>query len=312
MRTLLIAFALVFFSTVTARAQAPDPALVARAEAGDPGAALDAAIAFLDAQDRATAERFALMSAEAGNAEAMNLMSGLLRETDPVAARQWEDRAVAAGSEGAKITRGARAILTASSEADWNSGFALVQSVDQTSAAPILDSVASAYERVFGATPERIFQLTRLAAEAGAHPAQWRYAMLLREGRGAPLDLPAAYHWAHRSAEGGYIDGMISTAVMLATAEGVEENDVEAREWYLRAADRGSAHALRGLGFMHLNGEGGAQDVPRGWAYISIAAERGDETAQRYAPQLEPQIPDDLKREAELIRASWLTAHPAL
>jgi TPR repeat protein len=312
MRTLLIALAFALFAPVIARAQTPDPAMVARAEAGDDDAALETAMDYLQAQDIANAERFARMSAGAGNADAMNLMAILLQETNPEASRDWEDRAIAGGAQAPVLNRGMRTIITDPSEAGWNTGFAMLQSVDRAFAAPILDEMASDYERRPGATPERIFQLTKLAAEAGAHPAQWRYAMMLREGRGGPQDVPGAYQWARRAGEGGYIDGMISTAVMLATAEGVTEDDVEARAWYQLAADRGSAHALRGLGFMHLHGEGGPQDVARGWAYITIAAERGDGVAQRYAPQLSSQIPDDLKREAELIRAEWLAAHPSL
>jgi TPR repeat protein len=311
MRTLLLALSLLCLAP-SALAQAPDTALIARAEAGDADAALETAIAYLDGNDVANATRFATMAADSGDAEGMNMMAILLQETDPVASRSWEDRAIVAGSAAAKINRATRMISEDTSDTAWTSALALIQSADHAQAAALLNDMTLEYARLRAATPQRVFQLTQIAAERGSAEAQWRHAMNLREGIGGPRDVPAAYQWTRRSAEAGYTDGMISTAVMLATGEGVAENDLESRQWYQRAADQGSVHALRGLGFMLLFGEGGPPDVPHGWAYITIAADSGDEVAARYRPELEPRIPDDAKREAELIRNAWLTAHPAL
>jgi TPR repeat protein len=310
MRTLLLALSLLCLAPV-AIAQSPDTALVARAEAGDADAALETALAYLDANDGANATRFATLAADAGNAEGMNLMAVLLQNSDPTESRAWEDRAIAAGSGGAALNRGLRTIISDPSDAGWQTGFALIRSVEHPQVGAMLNDLTREYATLPSATPERVFQLTQLAAERGSAEAQWRHAMNLREGNGGARDVPAAYQWAHRSAEGGYPDGMISTAVMLATGEGVAINAAEARQWYQRAADQGSVHALRGLGFMLLFAEGGPADVPRGWAYVTIAADRGDEVAVRYKPQLEARIPDDARRDAEPIRAAWIAAHPA-
>ena len=56
---------------------------------------------------------------------------------------------------------------------------------------------------------------------------------------------------------------MISLAVMLAVGQGVAPDPAEARLWYARTAESGSAHALRALGMMILVGEGGASDHER-------------------------------------------------
>jgi TPR repeat protein len=110
----------------------------------------------------------------------------------------------------------------------------------------------------------------------------WRLGMVHLQGSGTPRNSQEAYRWVVRAADKGSIDGMISRAVMLATGDGVAENKAEARSWYERAArsgEKGWAHALRSLGGMHVIGEGGPVDLPRGFGYLLVAHTAGDELA---------------------------------
>jgi TPR repeat protein len=106
---------------------------------------------------------------------------------------------------------------------------------------------------------------------------------------------------------------MISRAVMLATGDGVAENQVEARSWYERAArsgEEGWAHALRGLGGMLVIGEGGPVDLPRGFGYLLAAHAAGDEFAGQLIERFRAQITPEVEGQAVAIAKEWVKAPP--
>lgn len=287
--------------------------LIARAEAGDMEAAEELGVAYMIAQDLDQAEAWTLRAAESGSAEAMNNMAGILRmragEPRPVPeADAWEQRAIAAGSSGAMLNRGATLVMQPDA-ASFQAGFALLQRAQHSNIGNVLDDLAFNYARNGGATRERARALTQLAAERGGGHAQWRYAMMLREGSGGPRDLPQAYRWARSAAETGVVDGMISTAVMLAVGEGVTPDPAQSRAWYMRAAQAGSAHALRGYGAMLLNAEGGQRDGARGWAYLQLARDGGDTLATRIMDYFRPTLTPAEEQASEQALTEWVAAH---
>lgn len=125
------------------------------------------------------------------------------------------------------------------------------------------------------------------AAEYGIDAAFWRTGMCYLNGTGLPKDSAEAYAWVARSADAGFEDGMISRAVMLATGDGVAEDDAEAMHWYSVVISMGGEyqpHALRSLGAMHLTGEAGERsDFAVGLAMVELAEEGGDEIASGFA-----------------------------
>lgn len=143
----------------------------------------------------------------------------------------------------------------------------------------------------------------------GRHMAQWRLAMMLREGVGVRKDHAQAYAWVVRASDGGNADAMISRAVMLATGEGVAADPVAARRWYEAASlvpGSNHAHALRGLGGMLAFGQGGPVDLPRALAYLAIAKVRGDRAADTLLNAIRPRITDAMRTEADAIMRKWL------
>ncbi|MEQ8406076.1 MAG: hypothetical protein RKE49_13340 [Oceanicaulis sp.] len=124
---------------------------------------------------------------------------------------------------------------------------------------------------------DRALRLLSEATRFGSASAAWSYAMVVLNEGGDPAE---AWRYVAWSAEQGYLDALVSRAVMLATGEGVEQDAGEARQWYARAAARGSAHAARGLGAMLITGEGGPVDAARGYALVDLAAAGGDAYAR--------------------------------
>jgi hypothetical protein len=111
-----------------------------------------------------------------------------------------------------------------------------------------------------------------------------------------------------KSAEAGYVPAQVSLGVLLATGEGGQEDDEEARLWYLSAAEQGSAHAMRALGAMLVLGEGGAVDTVSGVALLELAQDAGDEAAAEFISQArETTVPERLR--IERLKEQWLSAH---
>ncbi len=131
--------------------------------------------------------------------------------------------------------------------------------------------------------PDRADELFRRAIDAGSVNAAWRLGMLFLD-IGRPET--EAYRLVSWAADQGDTQAMISRGVMLALGQGVEANPVEARDWYLRAARAGSAHAFRSLGGMWARGEGGDTNIALGFALLDMAAAAGDELAVQVVERL--------------------------
>ncbi len=147
--------------------------------------------------------------------------------------------------------------------------------------------IARGYESGwFGAVDEASACRHFLAAsEAGIVHAYWHTGMCYLAGTGVERDSSEAYAWVAQSAEEGVQDGMISRAVMLATGDGIALDSTAAAAWYKKAialGGQGRAHAMRGLGAMHLVGElGDASDPSLGVALLELAEEGGDGNAHK-------------------------------
>jgi len=231
-------------------------------------------------------------AAEAGRPEAMNalsymLLQGMGGDADIERGRALLEQAAANGSVGANLTL---------SEAHIAGNGGYPRDVER----------GFAYALAAAESP--------LNVRAAAY-AQWRVGMLVLQGMGVEADAAGAYRWVARSADNGSVSGMISRAVMLATGEGVAADPAQARIWYQRAAESGevgSAHALRGLGGMLVFGEGGAVDLPRGYAYLTLARDAGDPIAARVLARVEGRMTEDARNAAAAIAEAFSRAHPVL
>ncbi len=262
-----------------------------QAQAGDRSAQVDLGIQLMMTNrepDLVEARRWLRAAMDAGDVEAKNAYAGLLLHggggpRDETLGRRLLAEAAAEGSVGANLTLSA-------AYRDGNGGF----------------------ER----DPSRAFaHMNAAAASAHGESAQWVFwqlGMMHLRGTGTPVNPQEAYRWVSRAADAGGISGMISRAVMLATGEGVEEDDAAARTWYQRASEsgqRGFAHALRGLGAMLVTGEGGPVDLPRGIAYLRIAQAGNDEQAGTLLDTWRDRITPEVDREAQLIASQWMAEH---
>lgn len=262
--------------------------------------------------------------AESGNRDSQRSLGIrlLMQNTEQslVEARQWLRRAMEAGDAEAKNGYAGMLINGAGGPADEIEGRRLLLEAASEGSSGANMTLSMAYRDGSGGFPQdsaRAFthmeRAVGLATGIALARLQWELGMMHLRGVGTPANAVEAYRWVSRSAEGGQIRGMISRAVMLATAEGVAEDDVAARQWYERASqldDPFLAHALRGLGSMLVTGEGGPADVPRGIAYLRIAEGGGDGNARIILQQFASRVTPEVDREATRIAAAWLAARP--
>lgn len=269
-------------------------ALRVGAEAGDHGAQNDLGLQLMRTRDearQAEARTWFRMASEGGNPDGMYnyarmLLMGLGGPSDEAVGRRLRDAAAARGSVAANLALAE--LYTEGSEG-------------------------------YPTDPARVLAHVRAAAESGsrfAPYAQWRLGMMHLQGIGTPADPAEAWPWVVRASESGEVNAMISRAVMLATGEGVTEDDVAARDWYRRASETDDplfAHALRGLGGMLIEGEGGPADVARGIAYLRIASAANDENAALLLSVTAQPVTPQVDAAAREIADRWIAQHrPAL
>lgn len=246
----------------------------AGAEAGISDDQLDLAICLFGSQlasERSEGMDWARKAMAAGDVEAKNavavgLINGIGGETDETEGQRLMEEAANEGSYGAQLSLAEHYLNDGGFyEKDNAKGLAL-----------LMQAVEGG--KVKGTSLGQV---------------EWRIGMMHLDGRGTPKDSQKAYAWVIRGADNGYDSAMISRAVMLATGDGVAEDDATARTWYSRAIDaRGESmfHAMRGLGAMHWFGEGGPVDRAEGCALLNTAYAGGDD----YAEQILDSIVDDM------------------
>ncbi len=147
------------------------------------------------------------------------------------------------------------------------------------------------------------------AADMGHAESAWQVGMAHLRGAGVTASDALAYDWFVRAGEGGDVRGDVSAAYLLSHGRGTIEDDGEARRLYARAAEQGSAHALRGLGEMLLRGEGGARDEVRGLAYVMLAESAGVRAAASHASEPLPEPSERTRARAEQFAAEWRELH---
>ncbi|WP_417795316.1 tetratricopeptide repeat protein [Terasakiella pusilla] len=140
----------------------------------------------------------------------------------------------------------------------------------------------------------------------------YKLGLLWSQGKKIAADYHTAAEWFERAAQGGYPQAMIKIAQMYALGQGVEKspdtalswyekaaqkdsraamtqlgaiyaltNDFEkSANWYAQSAVKGDSDAMRELGIYYLNGTGVQFDLTLAFAWLELAAKKGDAQAK--------------------------------
>ena len=88
-------------------------------------------------------------------------------------------------------------------------------------------------------------------------------------------DNAKARDWYGKAADKGSVEAMVSLGVLYANGQGVAQDFAKAREWYQKAVDKGSADAMYQFGNLYDDGHGVAQDSAKAREWYEKAADKG-------------------------------------
>ena len=121
----------------------------------------------------------------------------------------------------------------------------------------------------------------RSAAEQGHAKAQTNLGSLYHQGQGVAQDYVEARKWYLKAALQGNADAQYGLGYLYADGQGGAQDYVEARDWFLKAALQGNADAQVAIGSLYYLGKDDiAQDFVEFYAWFLKAAEQGDARAQ--------------------------------
>ena len=122
----------------------------------------------------------------------------------------------------------------------------------------------------------------RAPALAGDPDAQFNLGQAYKLGRGVPLDAAAAQDWFLKAARQGHPQAEDNYALALYTAG----RKSDAVPWLEKSVARGEARSELVLGTMLFNGDGIPRDVPRAYALMTLASQKGLKSASETLAQM--------------------------
>ncbi len=123
--------------------------------------------------------------------------------------------------------------------------------------------------------------------------------------RGSVLPLPDL----RKMAAQGDAEAQWRLGMLYLNGDGVQQNDAEAAQWFLRAADQSYVPALTALGSQYWAGRGLQQDYNKAYFWYDLALARGDQNAQSQLDDLAAELtPDELATVHEQAKV-WLQEH---
>ncbi|MEG3638213.1 tetratricopeptide repeat protein [Magnetococcus sp. PR-3] len=193
-------------------------------------------------------------------------------------------------------------------------------------------------------TPQQ--QALKARAEQGDHEAQYRWGIMLAEGKGVAQDLKGAYSWFYTSATSGHATAQFHLANMYLTGRGADQDDQAAFDWFMKSARQGHPLSQYNLGLMYFKKRGPDQDLkaPHKWflraanqnfplaqfnlgvmyfqggewapvnyvesfKWLDLAARNGMGEAEKLRTILGRRLSDDELIKTEQVTQSWITRY---
>jgi len=123
-----------------------------------------------------------------------------------------------------------------------------------------------------------------------------------REAAGVPKDEEddlEAVEWYRKAADQGDAGAQFSLGFMYANGHGVPKDEGEAVKWYRKAADQGLAEAQYNLGAMYANGHGVPKDDVVAYKWLLLAGAQADEDARKSIPIIESRLTQTQRAEGQ-------------
>jgi hypothetical protein len=280
-----------------------DPALMAKAKAGDANAEYRVAVAYDKLRNPKESHRWFLTAAKNGNTLSMTIVAidyelGRNVQQDFTKASEWFLKAAEKGDEVAQISLGSlyfggHGVPQDNSQA----AFWWHKAADQGAVDAEFD-LAHLYDTGQG-VPQDFSQAVAWyskAAEQGNVGAEYNLAQKFLDGQGVPQNLKGAMFWFQKAAEqgesesqymlgqlyedGGYgynahDSGGIERFGLPKSENAIPKDYLLAIFWYRKAAEQGNTEAQSHLGRLYEDGTGVPQDYSEAYFWANLAAATG-------------------------------------
>ena len=125
-----------------------------------------------------------------------------------------------------------------------------------------------------------------------------------------PQDNVEAVQWFRKAAMQGNATGQYNLGLMYAKGTGVGLDIAQAIAWFRKAAEQGDTGALFKLGVAYENGEGVAKDNVLAYTNYAIAARNGNKQYVEYRDDIGHKLSPSQARDAKTIADAWLPGKP--
>jgi len=144
-----------------------------------------------------------------------------------------------------------------------------------------------------------------IAAPVWAAEGDWEQARMAHE-RG---DYAAEVTIIQPLAERGFAFAQFNMGVLYDNGYGVPLDDLQAMEWYRKAAAQGLPQAQINLGIMYEEGEGGPADYVQAYFWYALADSQGDSQAPQAKREIAEKMTPAQVEEAERKVKEWQATH---
>jgi TPR repeat protein len=154
----------------------------------------------------------------------------------------------------------------------------------------------------------------RKGAEQGAPDAQSAIGSLYADGKGVPQDYGQAVAWYQKAANQGSIIAQSNLGTLYLLGHGVPQDYKQAVEWLTKAANDGEPHAQYNLAVLYWRGQGVPENDAVAYLWFDLAAARltgpDRENAEKGRDACATQLTPEVLSKAQEIASKWFAAHP--
>ena len=237
-------------------------------------------------QDYAKSMEWYEKAADAGNADAMNMIGqyyyyGLGVEQDYAKAMECFEKAADAGNTTAMSNIGDLYNAGYGVEQDYVKAMEWHEKAADAGEAYSMNAVGWYYKHGYGVEQDyaKAMEWYEKAADVGIAYAMNMIGLYYHAGYGVEQDYAKAMEWYKKAADAGNTTAMSNIGVLYADGQGVEQDYAKAMEWYEKAADAGDTNAMNNIGWNYQHGYGVERDYAKAMEWYKKGADAGNNSA---------------------------------
>ena len=149
------------------------------------------------------------------------------------------------------------------------------------------------------------FNQLQQSANKGSAESQFELGVLFEYGRGVQQDDVQALQWYEKSAAQGFPAGLYRLAVLLDNGWGQAVDKKRAFKLYKSAAEKGHTLAQHDVAIMYFTGSGVRKNLVQAYKWLKIAELNGSPLMQKHLRRIKREMTLNEIKEAEFFANQW-------